>query len=158
MHTVALGAENKRVIMQLHADGVSSTTLDMGEVPGFRHHELDQRTLDDFVAQYSLPLPDLIKLDVQGSELAILSQAQRCLKHAELVFAETWLVRGYGKQTPYITELIELLDKYDYDLAELGHRFYDANHRLYGCDAFFLKRNLLKRIAARLPQEEPWCS
>jgi FkbM family methyltransferase len=109
MHPVALGADNKPVIMQLHADGVSSTTLDIGDVPEFRHHEVDQRKLDDYVAEFSLPLPDLIKLDVQGSELAILSQAPRCLNHAELVFAETWLIRSYWGKAPLITELIELL-------------------------------------------------
>jgi hypothetical protein len=45
-----------------------------------------------------------------------------------------------------------MLDEHDYELAELGHRFYDDTHRLYGCDAFFLKRSLLRRIASRLPQ------
>jgi FkbM family methyltransferase len=158
LHTVALGAENKRAVMRILADGYGSSTLDF-EHPEYQQRQIaEQRKLDDFVAQFSLPLPDLIKLDVQGSELAILSQAQGCLNHAELVFAETWFVRDYGGRTPYITEIVELLGEYDYDLAELGHRFYDANHRLYACDAFFLKRSLRKRISPRLPQEEPWCA
>jgi FkbM family methyltransferase len=158
LHTVALGVENKRVTMRIHPDGYGSTTLDMGDHPEYQQrHEVEQHNLDNFVEQFSLPLPDLIKLDVQGSELAILCQAPQCLNHAGLIFAETWLVRGYGPLTPLITELIQMLDKYDYDLAEIGHRFYDANHRLYGCDAFFLKRTLLKRFSAHLPPEEPWC-
>ena len=157
MHRVALGTENKRVDMRIKADGYSSTTLEF-EHPDFQRQSVDQRKLDDYVAEFSLPLPDLIKLDVQGAELAILSQAPQCLNHAELVFAETWLKRGYGVQTPYITELIEFLEKYDYRLAELGHKFYDEIHHLYGCDAFFLKCPLLKRISPRLPREESWCS
>src|SRR5262249_15773135 len=98
--------------------------------------------------------PDLIKLDTQGSEHAILSRAPRCLGHAGLVFAETWFERGYGPQTPLITELRELLNAHDYELAELGHRFYDCNHRLYGCDAFFVKRFFLKQIGPAMPASE----
>jgi FkbM family methyltransferase len=152
LYPVALGAESKRVIMRIHPDGYSSTTLDVGDHPDFQQrHEVIQHKLDEFVEQCSVPLPDLIKLDVQGSEQAILSQATQCLDHAELVFAETWFVRGYGPSTPLITELLHMLDEHDYELAELGHRFYDDTHRLYGCDAFFLKRSLLRRIASRLP-------
>jgi FkbM family methyltransferase len=153
LHAVALGAEKQRVTMRIHPDGFSSTTLDVGDHPDFqRRCEVAQYRLDDFVEQYSLPLPDLIKIDVQGSEGAILGQGSRCLDHADVVFAETWFVRGYGPKTPLITELLEMLGERGYDLADIGHRFYDANHRLYGCDAFFLKRSLLGRVASRLPQ------
>jgi FkbM family methyltransferase len=153
LHPVALGAEKQRVSMRIHADGFSSTTLDIGNHPEYqRRHDVAQYRLDDFVDQFSLPLPDLIKLDVQGAEAAILRHALRCLDHAEVVFAETWFVRGYGPQTPLITELLDMLGEHDYDLADIGHRFYDAQHRLYGCDAFFIKRSLLGRVASRLPQ------
>lgn len=156
LHAVALGSENKSVAMRIHADGYSSTVMNMGEHPEYQQrHEVVQHRLDDFVEHSSLPLPDLIKIDVQGAEREILSHAPRCLEHADLVLAETWFIRGYGPETPVITELVDLLDKHNYELAELGHRFYDGDHRLYGCDAFFLKRSFLRRVAATLPQG-PW--
>jgi FkbM family methyltransferase len=156
LHEVALGAECKSVTMYVHADGYSSTTLDVGGHPEYQTRQsVPQHTLDQYVSDHALPLPDLIKLDTQGAEASILSRAERCLKQAELVFAETWFDRGYGPQTPLITELRDLLDRHNFELAELGYRFYDGNHRLYGCDAFFLKRSLLEKVALAMPSG-PW--
>ncbi|MGA2771778.1 MAG: FkbM family methyltransferase [Bryobacteraceae bacterium] len=156
LHEVALGAECKHVTMCIHPDGFSSTTLDMGEHPDYQTRQsVPQYTLDQYVADHGLPLPDLIKLDTQGAEWAILSHAERCLEQAALVFAETWFCRGYGPQTPLITELGDLLDRHEFQLAELGYQFYDGNHRLYGCDAFFLKRCFLERVAPAMPSG-PW--
>jgi len=152
LHPIALGAESKTVRMWLHADGYSSTTLDMGSSPDYQGRcKVRQHRLDEYVEQAQLPLPDILKLDTQGSERAILSQASACLAHASLVFAETWLCRGYGPETPLLTELMELLGEGGYELVEFGYRFYDKCHRLYGCDAFFLKRALAARIAPVMP-------
>lgn len=156
LHEVALGAKCKRVTMRIHADGFSSTTLDMGGHPEYQtRRSVPQFTLDRYVHDHGLALPDLIKLDVQGAEVAVLSQAKRCLERAEVVFAETWFTRGYGRRTPLITELGTLLDRHDFHLVELGHRFYDGIHRLSGCDAFFLKRSFLERVAPVMPGG-PW--
>lgn len=156
LHEIALGAERKLVTMCLHADGYSSTTLDIGGHPEYQARQIvPQDTLDQYVSEHGLPLPDLIKLDTQGAEQAILSQADRCLAQAKVVFAETWFDRGYGPQTPLITELRDLLGRQGFQLAELGYRFYDENHRLYGCDAFFLRRPFLEKIASLMPSG-PW--
>jgi FkbM family methyltransferase len=101
LHEVALGAKCKAVTMRIHSDGFSSTTLDMGKHPEYQtRRSVPQFTLDRYVHDHGLALPDVIKLDVQGSEVAVLSQAKRCLERAEVVFAETWFTRGYGRQTP----------------------------------------------------------
>jgi FkbM family methyltransferase len=154
LHPVALGAERGQVRMCIKSDGYSSTILDVGDHPEFQvRHEVTQWCLDDFVEQHGLALPDFIKLDTQASEVLILSQAARCLDHASFVFAETWFDHGYGPGTPLITELSALLHRHEYQLVELGHMFYDENHRLYGCDAFYLKRSLLYEIAPMLPPD-----
>jgi len=156
LHEVALGAQCKQVTMCVHPDGVSSTTLDMGGHPEYQtRRSVPQHTLDQYVHDHGLALPDLIKLDTQGAEAAILSRAERCLQQASVVFAETWFIRGYGPQTPLITELVAALDRHGFELVELGYRFYDGNHRLYGCDAFFLKRSFLERVAPSMPAG-PW--
>jgi len=148
LHPVALGAQTGNIIMSLKADGVSSTVFDMGDHSEFaQRQEVPQWRLDDFVERHSLPLPNLIKVDAQAAEFQILSHAPKCLSHATLVLAETWFDRGYGPGTPLITEISALLDLHGYQLVEIGHRFYDDKHRLYGCDAIYLKRNLLDRLA-----------
>jgi FkbM family methyltransferase len=156
LHAVALGSKNGQVSMRVHEDAYSSTLLDVGAHPEYQHRcDVSEYTLDDYVEKFALPLPDLIKLDTQGSEGAILTNGRRCVEHAQLVFAETWFVRAYGPETPLITELRELLDAHDYELAELGNRFYDQDHRLYSCDAFFLKRSLLSEVRRLMPIG-PW--
>jgi FkbM family methyltransferase len=148
MHPVALGAHNGNITMSLKADGVSSTVFDMGDHPDYpQRQQVLQWRLDDFVERHSLPLPNLIKIDAQAAEFLILSHASRCLANASLVLAETWFDRGYGPGTPLITEISALLDLHGYQLVEIGHRFYDDKHRLYGCDAIYLKRDLLARFA-----------
>lgn len=157
LHNVALGARTGKIAMRVHADMYSSTILDLGPNPDYEtRHEVMQFQLDQFVAQESLPLPDIIKIDTQGAEYAILSQAKKCLAHASVVFAETWLMRGYGPETPLLTELRDFLNTHDFDLVELGGRFYDASHVLYGCDAFFVKRNTLQAVNPSMPQSVPW--
>ena len=152
LHAVALGSANKKVKMRLHRDAYSSTTLDMGSHPDYQEScEVTQYRLDDYAQTFRLPLPDILKLDAQGSERAILSEASACLAHATIVFAETWFCRGYGPETPLLSELQGLLDRADYELVELGYRFYDNMHRLYGCDAFFLKRPFAREVAPLMP-------
>lgn len=152
LHTVALGACEGEVEMRLHEDGYSSTIFDMGTHPEYqRRIKVPQYTLDGYIARANIPLPDIIKLDTQGAERVILKESSACLQHASLVFAETWLTRGYGPETPLLPELMELLSASGFSLADLGHRFYDGHHALYGCDAFFLKTELLRRLASSMP-------
>jgi len=152
LHAIALGAESKQVTMRVHADGYSSTTLDVGDHPEFRRREtVTQYRMDEYAEEFALPLPDLIKLDTQGAEREILGQATRCLEHASVVFAETWFDRRYGPTTPLLSELREFLVGYGYELAEIGQRFYDGDHYLNSCDAFFLKRSFLRQIAPAMP-------
>lgn len=140
--------------MRVDHDGYGSTTLDIGSHPDFQtRHEVEQYALDEFVKRFKLPLPDLIKLDTQGGERAILSRSQTSLEHASVVFTEAWFLRGYGPETPLITEIIDILDRQNYQLVELGHRFYHEDHRLYSCDAYFFTKSLLDRIATKLPKE-----
>jgi len=151
LHAIALGAESNQVTMRVHSDGYSSTILDIGDQPDFRTETVRQYRMDEYVEEFGLPLPDLIKLDTQGAEQAILGQAARCLEHASVVFAETWLDRRYGPMTPLLTEMRELLGGHAYELAEIGQRFYDGDHYLHCCDAFFLKRSFLKQVAPAMP-------
>lgn len=156
MHAVALGARDGKVDMAVHYDGYSSTVLDTGENPEFQQRiRVDQHTLDRYVKENAVPLPIVIKIDTQGAERMILMHATECLRHAKVVFAETWLTRGYGPETPLLHELMELLSASDFVLTEIGHRFYDHRHGLYSCDAFFVKRDFLESVALSMP-EDAW--
>lgn len=68
-------------------------------------------TLDTVVAQNGYPMPDLIKIDVQGAELDILNGGRNTIRHAERMIVELQSVdynRGapkVGHSLPYIESL-----------------------------------------------------
>jgi len=65
-------------------------------------------TLDSYVAKNNLELPDIIKIDTQGSELDILKGAEECLKFASLVILEVPILR-YNEGAPSITDIISYM-------------------------------------------------
>lgn len=62
--------------------------------------------LDDIVLQKNLPLPDLIKIDVQGSEMDILKGATNTLKQCKDLILELQAVE-YNKGAPLSQEVID---------------------------------------------------
>ena len=58
-------------------------------------------TLDTIVAQRNFPKPDLIKIDVQGSEVDIIKGAQNCLSHATHLLVELQCV-NYNEGAPTV--------------------------------------------------------
>ena len=70
--------------------------------------EVTTVSLDKYVAENNLPLPDLIKIDTQGSELDILKGAEYCLKNASVLIVELPLI-SYNIGSPNISEIIEYL-------------------------------------------------
>jgi len=153
LHEVALGSRTGKRMMSVTPDGVGSTTLDVGVSEYFPTQlEVDEFTLDEYVAAAKLVPPDLLKLDVQGSEMAILSNAPRTLKNTSLIYAETWLQRAYGPDTPLLTELMDELARHGFKLAELLLGFYHPDHELYACDAIFASQAFLDQFASLMPK------
>jgi FkbM family methyltransferase len=66
------------------------------------------RTLDSVVLEYSLPQPDLIKMDVQGAELSVLKGATKTLEKCQDLILELQKVE-YNKGAPLKDEAIKYL-------------------------------------------------
>jgi FkbM family methyltransferase len=73
------------------------------------------RTLDSVVAEYNLELPNLIKMDVQGSELDILKGAKKTLKTCTDLILELQHVE-YNKGAPLKDSVIDYLEKQGFKL------------------------------------------
>lgn len=72
---------------------------------------VDARSLDSYVEQHSLPKPKIIKMDVQGSELDILSGAKATLSDVEVIMSEVPIIEyNFGAPTfdEYINALLSL--------------------------------------------------
>jgi FkbM family methyltransferase len=74
------------------------------------HHRVKKQTvtLDTLVERNNWPLPDLIKIDVQGAELDILKGAVRTLKHCQNLIVELQVVE-YNTGAPCAADVIEWL-------------------------------------------------
>lgn len=65
-------------------------------------------TLDTVVQYNGWPLPDLIKMDIQGAELDVLKGANICLEHCNDLIIEAQHVE-YNQGAPKVDELVEYL-------------------------------------------------
>jgi len=71
-------------------------------------HSVHVRRLDEFVVENKIPLPDFLKIDTQGSELAILKGGSNCLSCAALVVLEVPVI-PYNQGTPLLHEYISFM-------------------------------------------------
>lgn len=81
------------------------TTKFYDKVAGVRRLTI---TLDELAEQIPHALPDLIKLDTQGSELDIAKGATKVLEHASVLITECPIIE-YNKGAPKINQYLEYL-------------------------------------------------
>jgi FkbM family methyltransferase len=143
LHVIALSDHCGTAEMFATHDGWGSSLLDRGAIPEVKERVVvPLYTLDEFVREHGLALPQVIKLDVQGAERRILAGAQQTIQTADILFMETWLSREYGPDTPLLTELIEFLRPAGFTLVELGEQFHGERRRLHSVDAVFFSERL----------------
>jgi|ERR1035437_123363 FkbM family methyltransferase len=147
LHAVAFSDHSGTAEMFATHDAWGSSLLDRGEVPEVKERVIvPLHTLDVFVRENNLPLPHVIKLDVQGAERRILSGAQQTIRTADILFLETWLTRGYGPDTPLLTEMVDFLGSAGFALVELGEQFRDRRRRVYSVDAVFFSDRFMSSL------------
>ena len=96
-------------------------------------------TVDEELDRMQMPLLDLLWLDTQGAELAILRGAARTLRCRQvrvLVAELTWIPLYEGQGTYY--DVLHLLGHIGYGLYDLYNFHYSESGRLLWGDALFL--------------------
>ncbi len=94
------------------------------------------RRLDDILAAEDLPQPLLLKLDVQGFELAALQGMSRLLDRAAHVYAEASFVELYQGQ-PLAPEIIEWMQSRSFQLAGVYNPSYGPTGAAIQADFLF---------------------
>jgi FkbM family methyltransferase len=153
VHKVAIGNFDGKTKMGMDESGYGSSILVPETNATFtKLIEVPMRKLDSLVAEQDLPRPEVLKIDVQGGELGVLTGAAASLDTVQLIQAEVWLMRRYGSGTPLCHEITEYLSTKGFMLVAFGDFYYGDLHELYAADAFFARAELLSRCAPELPK------
>ena len=124
--------------VDFYQEGTSSSALRFGP-----HDPVKKlvTSIDSYCSAKSINNIDILKLDVQGYELNILTGAQSILNNVNLIITEVSLIDVYV-DCPLVNEVIHFLDANQFqlfDIVDLKRRELD-NH-LWQCDMFFVKKD-----------------
>jgi FkbM family methyltransferase len=95
--------------------GTSATSL-IGE------EEVRVWTLDEIVRVHSLPMPDLVKIDVQGYEARVLAGGRRTLAHAQRLIVESALHPLYEAQS-LLPEVLGVLAGQGFAIEDMSEAY-----------------------------------
>lgn len=103
-----------------------------------RKIELQMTTLASVIEKNSIPLPDLIKIDVQGAENIIVQGSKKAIQHAEVVILETKILE-YNENSPLIHETLDLMHALGYQMSDIIEHHYLPSLELNEIDVLFVK-------------------
>ena len=87
-------------------------------------------TLDHYCQMHGIDNIDILKIDVQGSELCVLQGAEKLLQERKiaLIYSEVIFAETYVNQTRFI-DLVSYLNKFNYEIWDIGSFLYTRNDR-----------------------------
>ena len=111
--------------------------------------EVPTITLEVFCEQETIETISILKLDIQGGELAALRGAASLLEDQRIhtIYMECLIIQLYEGQ-PLINDLIQFLADYDYQIFNIYNlNVEDKNHQLIFCDIVFISRHFSQKIS-----------
>ncbi len=147
VHNIALSDSERQGQIHVAKNLVSSSLLEVlpehlaaapdSATVGVQDVEL--RRLNSVVPAGALDSPILLKLDVQGHELAVISGATSTLKDVVLVECEMSIVALYRNQ-PLLRETVNLFSSIGFELIQLERGWYDVRDgRTLQVDGYFAR-------------------
>ncbi len=129
----ALGAAPGRAEFQVFADGFSSSLLAQTDWSGnqkpVRTIVVEVTTLDEWARDKLVRRPALLKLDLEGCELAALRGGRQILNSIDFIELETTFPKIREGQ-PTLRELINFLHDYQFELMDVFPGIMDAQSGL----------------------------
>lgn len=140
--TEFFGNRNPVTNSMLRSSDRAAELVGPGHLEAVETIEVRCTTLDEFCEQARIDSIDILKLDIQGSELRALQGASGLLSRhkAALVYAECLFVPLYEGQGWY-WEIAGLLEEYGYRLFDFYNFTYADDGQLRWGDAIFLPHN-----------------
>lgn len=102
-------------------------------------------TIDEFFYTKKLDSIDILKMDIQGSELLALEGAVQCLKQDKIaiIYTEVEFISMYKNQ-PLFLDIANYLNSQNYVIYGL-YNFNYINNQLAWCDAIFINKNIFNK-------------
>jgi FkbM family methyltransferase len=119
---------------------ISHSNVTSEPTEGRAHRSVPSTTLDDFLKDRELPEPYLLKIDIDGHELAAIAGATRTLEKCAVVMVEATIDE--------LPERISAITAHGFTLFDLAEPCYYDN-ALFNCDAILLRDDLHKRLFAQ---------
>ncbi len=146
LHKVALGSEACMLNMKVASYSDASSLLEIADateeyfnITKERDELVEVVSLDEYMSVFSLPLPDLIKLDIQGYELEAMRGANKCLNHAKFIICEVSFLEFYKGQALF-QEIVDFLSHHNFILHALGAST-PVGQKLSQTDVLFIKQS-----------------
>jgi len=137
----AAAAKAGTVTLQVHPDLEGSSLLLEQDIAGVNGvpRTVEAVTLDGLAAQFGLSGPYLLKLDVQGAELAVLRGAPAVLAAAEYVLLEVSLFEFF-EGGPVLTEVVDFMHAGGFTVYDVsGWQYRPLDQALAQLDMAFVK-------------------
>jgi FkbM family methyltransferase len=145
-HNVGLGDTNVSAdIWVIEGCRDSSSLLKMRELhkverPGISYADHPERVtvarLDDYVREKNLPLPDVVKIDVQGYEDRVLRGGENTIRHARFCIVEISFEPLY-EGSPIFDDIYRQMRGLGFRLVGLGGELYGKSGRQLQVDGIF---------------------
>ena len=98
--------------------------------------------MDDVIRDNRLPIPSLLKIDTQGSEVEILQGAKEALKKIDFIYLECPIFRT-NKGAPDINEYLQVASSHNFIPIQIGELHRTKNNYLVQIDILFAKSHLV---------------
>ena len=140
------GAQNGRLILTIDELFASSSLLpkpDNQLIESGEQREIEIITIDDLISTSQIPLPELVKLDIQGFELEALKGGESLFGHTEVFILEVSLFPFTNTpDTPVFFEVVQFMLERDYVVYDFpGFLRRPLDGALGQCDICFVKKD-----------------
>lgn len=148
---VVLGAEEgavKKLYLSRRqaATGVSLFRETTPHFAGSNAYTVDVtiRTLDEIAFEHRLDAPDLIKMDVQGSEIDVVAGAGKSLAASQMIIIEASLLR-YNQDAPLIADVFNALNLLGFKCVDICEVHRIGPGLVFQADFVFVREKLYDR-------------
>lgn len=164
-YRIALGESEGEATFHVNPDAPTRNSLLRRPEAGRRYYKsvgelrdsitVPVETLDGFCARHGIDRVDVLKMDVQGAELRVLSGGQALLARMaiDMIYSEVMFVPHYEGGALF-HEVHTVLREQGYSLYNLYDSMFASNGQLRYANALFLSGGARSRVVDAFPPEE----